>query len=143
MGVNVDPARRQQQAVGIDFLMCRALLAADRDDGVAGDGDVAVASGLTAAVDDERVTYDDVVHGGDSCCRIEPIAMSWSGSVVVQRTIGGIADPCHDLATQLIGGQGRGKQHVAIDDKRLIGKKRHDAGAVHDCREIGAVTGIE
>ena len=64
MGVYVDPARRQQQAVSIDFLMCRALLAADRDESVAGDSDVAAACGLAATVNDESVTYDDVIRGG-------------------------------------------------------------------------------
>ena len=41
MGVHIDPARRDQQPVGLDHPPCRPGLAADRDDAVAVDRDIA------------------------------------------------------------------------------------------------------
>src|SRR5262249_46552525 len=64
--VDVDPARRDQEAVGVDFALAGPELAADRRDAVAIDGDVARKGRLAGAVDDLSAVDDDVVHRGRS-----------------------------------------------------------------------------
>ena len=62
MGVDIDPARRNQQPVGLDHAPRRPGFAADRDDPVAIDGDIAGKARRAGAVDDGAVPDDDVVH---------------------------------------------------------------------------------
>ena len=62
MRVHVDPAGRDQEAVGVDLAPARTQLAADRRDAVAHDGDVARKGRLAGAVDDLSAADDDVVH---------------------------------------------------------------------------------
>ncbi len=66
MGVHVDPARRDQKARGIDLALAGALLAANRSNAAAGDGDVAGKRRFAGAVDDAAAADDDIVHGGRS-----------------------------------------------------------------------------
>src|SRR5256885_1065535 len=61
--VHVDPARRDQQSVGIDLAPRRTLLAADRSDAAARDRHVAAERRLSSAVNDGAAANDDVVHG--------------------------------------------------------------------------------
>ena len=64
--VHVDPAGRDQQAVGVDLAPGRALLAADRGDPAVRDRHVAGERRLAGAVDDGAAANDDVVHGSRS-----------------------------------------------------------------------------
>ena len=63
MGVNIDPARRHQQTVGIDRPPRRSGLAAHRSDLPVIDRDIAAKGRCTGAVDDGAAANDDVVHG--------------------------------------------------------------------------------
>ena len=67
MGVHVDPAGRDEQAVGVDFAPRRALLAADCGDAAAVDRDVSGERRLTGPIDDGAAANDDVVHESRSC----------------------------------------------------------------------------
>ena len=60
--VHVDPARGDQPAVGLDLALARTGLAADLDDLVAGEGDVAGEGRCAGAIDDGAAANDDVVH---------------------------------------------------------------------------------
>ena len=66
--VDVDPAGRDQETVGVDFALGRALLAAHRGDAVAGDRHVTRERRLAGAIDDGAAANDDVVHGSRSGC---------------------------------------------------------------------------
>ena len=60
--VHIDPSGRDDPAVGPDFAPARTGLAADLGDPVAIDGDVALESRRSRAVDDSAAPDDDVVH---------------------------------------------------------------------------------
>ena len=66
MGVHVDPARGDQQPVGVDVALGRALLAADRRDAAVRDRHVAGKCRFAGAIDDLAAANDDVVHGRHS-----------------------------------------------------------------------------
>ena len=68
MRVHVDPAGRDQQAVGVDVAPGRALLAAHGGDAAVGDRNVAREGCLAGAIDDGAAANDDVVHGSRSGC---------------------------------------------------------------------------
>src|SRR6186713_2026101 len=80
MGVHIDPARRDQPAVGLDLAPTGTGLAADLDDLVAVDGDVAVRSGRSCAVNDGAAPDDDVVHGPSCFSSERPRAFHTSGA---------------------------------------------------------------
>ena len=61
--VHVDPAGRDQEPIGIDVALGRALLAADRRDAAVRDRNVAGKGRLSGAIDDGAAANDDVVHG--------------------------------------------------------------------------------
>ena len=63
MGVDIDPAGRDQQAVRVDLALRRPGLAADRGDPAAIDRNVAGKGFAPGAVDDGAAANDDVVHG--------------------------------------------------------------------------------
>ncbi len=60
--VHVDPARRDDPAVGLDLAPARPCLAADLDDPVALNGHVAGESRRSRAVDDAAAANDQIVH---------------------------------------------------------------------------------
>jgi hypothetical protein len=62
MGVDVDPAGGDDMACGVDVAPCRSGLAADRDDLVAVDGDVAGERRTAGAVHDCPAADDQVMH---------------------------------------------------------------------------------
>ena len=62
VGVDIDPARRDQQPVRVDHSPRRPGLAADRDDPVAVDRDIAGETRRPGAVEDRAARDDDVVH---------------------------------------------------------------------------------
>ena len=62
--VHIDPAGRDQHAVGFDVALRGAGLAADLDDAIAVDRDIAGEGRLAGAVDNGAAANDGVVHGG-------------------------------------------------------------------------------
>ena len=65
--MHVDPARRHQRAVGVDDLGSRRVNpAADSDDAIASNGDVANLTGLASSVDDKAAANEkiDGIRGG-------------------------------------------------------------------------------
>ena len=66
MGVHVDPARRDQQPVGLNLALARTLLAAGAGDHAARNRDIAGEGRLAGPVDDRAAANDDVVHGSFS-----------------------------------------------------------------------------
>src|SRR5215831_19157839 len=60
--MQIDPARSDQQAVGIDVTLGGALFAADCGNATVRDGDVAAERGLARPIDDGAAANDDVVH---------------------------------------------------------------------------------
>src|SRR5262249_17552834 len=73
VSMHVDPARRHQQAVGIDHPPPRPSPAADCGDLAAIDGDIAVDCRGTSAVDDSTAANDDVVHGWILSASVGPL----------------------------------------------------------------------
>jgi hypothetical protein len=63
VGVDVDPAGRHHQPIGVDRAGGRTLDVAHVGDDAVGDGDVGGAAGLPGAVDEVAVADDEVVHG--------------------------------------------------------------------------------
>ena len=68
MRMDIDPARRDQQPVRVDHPPRRPGLAADRNDAVAVDRDIAGKARRAGAVDDGPAPDDDVVHR--ACLRV-------------------------------------------------------------------------
>jgi hypothetical protein len=64
MRVHIDPARRDEEAVGIDDPLGRPGLAANRDDALAIDRDIAGEARRGGAVNNPAAANDDVVHRG-------------------------------------------------------------------------------
>ena len=62
MRVHVDPAGRHQQARGVDLAPSRTKFAADLDEALARDRQIAGERGLAGAIDDGAAANDDVVH---------------------------------------------------------------------------------
>ena len=62
VGVHVHPTWGDERAVGVDFALARAGLAAHLRDERAIDGDVARAARCATAVNEGAVANDDVVH---------------------------------------------------------------------------------
>ena len=67
VGVDIDPARRDQPSLGLDLAPAGTGLTADLDDPVAGERNVALEGGRAGAVDDGAAPDDDVVHGPSRC----------------------------------------------------------------------------
>ena len=63
MGVHIDPARRDEETVGIDVALGGALFAADRCDTAAAMATSPVKARLAGAIDDGAAANDDIVHG--------------------------------------------------------------------------------
>src|SRR5262249_48899432 len=63
MGMHVDPARRDEQAIGIDLAPRRSLLAAHGSNAIVLDRDIAAERRLAGPIDDGAAANDDVVHG--------------------------------------------------------------------------------
>ncbi len=71
MGVDIDPAGGDQQPVGLDDPFRRTGLAANRDDPVALDRDIAGKARRASAVENGPAANDDVVHAENSdLCRL-------------------------------------------------------------------------
>jgi hypothetical protein len=60
MGVDIDEARHDEAAGGVDFLRAAPVDGADRDDAVAGDCDIGDEARRAAAVDDASITDDEI-----------------------------------------------------------------------------------
>src|SRR5260370_41538154 len=65
MGVNIDPARCDQQAMGVDLAARQPRLPADRGDPPAIDRQISSECRLTGPIADGAAANDDVVHGRD------------------------------------------------------------------------------
>ena len=66
MGVNVDPAGRDQKPRRLDLALTGPLLAADSGDTATVDRHIARKRRLAAAIDDLTAANDDVIHGNRS-----------------------------------------------------------------------------
>ena len=62
MGVHIDPAGSDEQALGIDFPLARADVAADVSDLVAVDGQIADERWSASAIDDGAAANNEVMH---------------------------------------------------------------------------------
>ena len=62
VGVDVDEARRDEQAGGVDLLSAEVVDFSEGGDDAVVDGDVGLAGGRAGAVDDESVANDEIVH---------------------------------------------------------------------------------
>ena len=69
VSVDVDEARGDELALGVDFFAAGLLDVADDGDQSVVDGDVSGAGGRAAAVDEESVADDEIVHGCFRCFR--------------------------------------------------------------------------
>jgi len=63
MGVHIDPARRDQEAAGVDHPPARPCLAADRSNPLAVDRQIPGEGRPSGPVNDRTAANDDVVHG--------------------------------------------------------------------------------
>jgi hypothetical protein len=61
--MNIHPAGREHQTVGVDFALASAKLAADGRNVLAIDGYIAMGGRGAGTVDDERVANNQIVHG--------------------------------------------------------------------------------
>src|SRR5229473_222649 len=62
MGVDINPARRYQQAASVDFAPTSASLAADCYDFAVFNSNVAVERWRSRAIDDFAIANDEVIH---------------------------------------------------------------------------------
>ena len=74
MRVQVDDARHEREAGGVDRLARRAVDAADLRDPAIPDRDVGGDGGVTAAVVDGRAADQEVVHAGSLAVRRAGVA---------------------------------------------------------------------
>jgi hypothetical protein len=62
MGVDIDPAGRDQQAAGVDFAPPGASLTSNRGDFAASDCDIAIKRRRSRAVNDFAIANDEIIH---------------------------------------------------------------------------------
>jgi hypothetical protein len=77
VGMDVDPAGRDQQAVGMDRLACRGRDPPDLGDAAVLNGDIGDERSSAAAVDDSAAPDDPVVHGFPRAPRLSQMKPAW------------------------------------------------------------------